>query len=83
MIRTHHQKEDLKRMSLTLPASLHHELTEVVEEESLTYVGAIRTALQFWLEVRRAKRMEEGYIACAEENLKLMEEFKHVDREVW
>jgi len=70
-------------MSLTLPASLHHELTEVVEEESLTYVGAIRTALQFWLEVRRAKRMEEGYIACAEENLKLMEEFKHVDREVW
>ncbi len=83
MIRTHHQEEELRRLSLTLPASLHHELTEVVEEESLTYVGAIRMALQFWLEVRKAKRMEEGYIACAEENLKLMEEFTHVDREVW
>ncbi len=83
MIRTHHQGEELRRLSLTIPASLYHELTGVVEEENLTYVVAIRTALQFWLEVRKAKKMEEGYIACAEENLKLMEEFKHVDGEVW
>ncbi len=82
-MRSHHQEGELRRLSLTIPASLHHELTGIVKEENLTYVGVIRTALQFWLEVRKAKKMEEGYIAYAEENLKLMEEFKHVDREVW
>ena len=76
-------KEELRRISLTLPNSLYEELDSVIRKWNLRKVEVIRQAISFWLEHRIADMMAEGYRAMAREDLEMLQEFKHVDREVW
>jgi len=78
-----HYKEELKRLSLTLPSSLYDEFIARAKEKNLALVEGVRQAIALWLEQQIAAEMEEGYKAIAEESLALMEEFKYVDQECW
>jgi len=76
-------KEELKRMSLTLPNSLYEELVEITKKNDLALVEGVRQAITLWLEKKIETEMEEGYEAIKEDSLALMEEFKYVDQECW
>ena len=80
---TYTRNEGLRRVNLSLPSALYDELTAVVREDELTYVEAIRQAIAYWLEQRTSEKMRAGYQALADEEHDLLEEFKHVDREIW
>ena len=83
MAKRSHYKEELKRLSLTLPSSLYDEFIARAKENNLALVEGVRQAIAMWLEQKIAKEMEEGYKAVKEDSLALLEEFKHVDREGW
>ncbi len=78
-----HTAKEIKRINLSLPGPLYDELSEVVQEEELTYTEAIRQAVAHWLAQRTRAKMAEGYKALAQENLDLLREFEHVDEEAW
>lgn len=80
---TQHSGEENSRISLLLPVSLNKELSTIADEENKSKTGVVRQALAYWFEVRRMKKMEEGYLAMAAEDQSIMEEFKHVDNDVW
>ncbi len=82
-MRTHRSDEEHRRLSLLLPSSLNEELSTIADEEHKSKTGIVRQALEHWFEVRRMKKMEEGYLAMAAEDQSVMEEFKHVDNDVW
>ena len=73
----------VRRLSLALPSSLFDELEEVKKEQSDSYVGIISDALEHWFEYRKAKLMQEGYLATNDSNDALMDEFRAVDSENW
>ena len=73
----------VRRLSLALPNSLFEELEEVKNEQSDSYVGIISAALEHWFEYRKAKLMQEGYLAINDSNDALMDEFREVDKENW
>lgn len=75
--------KEKKRINLTLPSELYKDLKEVVQEEDLTYTEAIRRAVSSWLDRYTRKKMAEGYRLQAEENLDMLSDFEHVDRENW
>lgn len=76
-------KEDKKRINLTLPTSLFVQLEKIRQENDLKMQEAIRSAIEFWIEYEMTQAMAEGYRKNAKENAELMEEFKHVDEEIW
>ena len=78
-----HTAKEIKRINLSLPQPLYDELSEVVQEEELTYTEAIRQAVAHWLDQRTRAKMAEGYKALARENLDMLTEFEHVDEEAW
>ncbi len=78
-----HTAKEIKRINLSLPVSLYDELSEVVQEEEMTYTAVIRQAVTHWLDQRTKVKMAEGYKALAQENLDLLVEFKHVEEEAW
>ncbi len=78
-----HTAKEIKRINLSLPEPLYDELSEVVQEEELTYTAAIRQAVAHWLDQRTRAKMAEGYKALAQENLDLLAEFEHVDEKAW
>ncbi len=82
-MRTHHSGEEKSRLSLLLPVSLNEELSTIADEENKSKTGIVRQALTHWFDVRRMKKMEEGYLAMAAEDQNIMDEFKHVDKDVW
>ena len=75
--------EDWKRISLTLPASLHDKLNAATREENISMVAAIRRAITAWLERKVQADMAEGYAEVAEEGRAMMKDFQDLDREVW
>ena len=75
--------KETKRVNLSLPGPLYDELSEVVHEEELTYTEAIRLAVANWLDQRTKAKMVEGYEVMAKENLDLLADFEHVDKETW
>ena len=78
-----HQTQEYRRLSLTLPNKLFNQVEHLAKQEEKTYTGIVRNALEHWLEYKKAKLMEEGYIAMSNDNLAILEDFKHVDSEVW
>ena len=82
-MRTYHTETEDKRMSLILSGALYGELSVAAKEDNSTHVAVIRRAIEGWLEERKIAKMREGYLAMAEEDMKIMEEFKYVDRENW
>lgn len=75
--------KETKRVNLSLPEPLYNQLSAVVHEEALTYTEAIRRAVADWLDQRTQAKMVEGYKIQAQENLRLLAEFEHVDEETW
>lgn len=75
--------KETKRVNLSLPEPLYNQLSAVVHEEELTYTEAIRRAVADWLDQRTKAKMVEGYKVMAQENLDLLAEFEHVDKETW
>jgi len=73
----------VKRINLTLSNSMFTQLEAITKENNMKYVDAIRESISEWIKVKRGEFMTEGYKARAEENLAMLEEFKHRDREVW
>lgn len=60
-------------------------LTSLKESSKQTYQEVIEKALKGeFIEklTPEEELLKQGYIEMAEENLKIMEEFKHVDREI-
>lgn len=76
-------KDDSVRINLTLPNSLYNSLEIIIQENNLRRLDAIRIAVKFWVEYEMAKSMAEGYRADTKENAELMEDFKHIDEELW
>ncbi len=76
-------KETLKRISLTLPNSLHDKFEEIRKKVHLNKVEAIREALNLWIQKQLAEEMIEGYKSMWNEDLEILKEFEHVDREIW
>lgn len=76
-------KEESVRINLTLPNSLYNRFEEIRLENDLQRLEAIRSAIKFWVEYETTKSMAEGYRETARENAQLMEDFKHVDEEIW
>ncbi|ODS30367.1 MAG: hypothetical protein SCARUB_04526 [Candidatus Scalindua rubra] len=79
----HSSKEELKRVSLTLPNSLHDEFEEIRQRVHLNKVEAIREAVNLWIQKQLAEEMIEGYKSMWNEDLEMLKEFEHVDREIW
>jgi metal-responsive CopG/Arc/MetJ family transcriptional regulator len=75
--------KEMKRVNLSLPVSLYDALSEIVQEEELTYTAALRQAVASWLDQRTKAKMVEGYKALAQENLDMLAEFELVDEEAW
>ena len=80
---TYGSHEDWKRISLTLPTSLHDKLNAARREQNISMVAAIRSAITAWLDRKVQADMAEGYAEVAEEGRAMMKEFESVDREVW
>ena len=76
-------KDDSVRINLTLPNSLYNSLETVIKENNLRRLDAIRCAVKFWVEYEMAKSMAEGQRANAKVDAELMEDFKHIDEELW
>lgn len=76
-------EEKLKRISLTLPATLYEELDSIKQKKNTSTVDVIRQAIHFWIDHQVAEKMAEGYRLGNKENQLLMKEFEHVDKENW
>ena len=72
-----------ERVHVTLPTNVYVELLSFSKELNMKYLDAIREAIIDWNKAKKSELRREGYLARAEENLALMEEFKEIDREVW
>lgn len=77
------QMKRTRRLSLVLPTALFNDIDHLAKQEQKTYTLIVRKALEYWLEHRKAKQMEEGYLAMRDSNRKMMDEFAHVDSEIW
>jgi hypothetical protein len=72
-----------KRLNITIPMDFYKILKEYTIQKDLNISETIRMAVREWLDMRIKEEMAEGYKAWAEEGLKILEDFKNVDREVW
>ena len=72
-----------ERVHVTLPMNDYVELLSFSKGLNMKYLDAIREAIIDWNKAKKSELRREGYLARAEENLALMEEFKEIDREVW
>lgn len=72
-----------KRVHVTLPRNVHAELVSISKESNMKYLDAIREAITDWMKAKKSELRREGYIARAEEDLAMLDEFKEIDREVW
>ena len=77
------EKRKVERINLTISGSMHSELDAIAQESDMKILDAIREAISDWMKAKKSKLMKEGYLARANEDLKLMEEFKHLDNELW
>ena len=75
--------EEVKRINLTISGAMHLQLDAIAKESDLKILDAIREAISDWMEAKKRKLMKEGYLARSKEDLNMMEEFKHLDNEVW
>ncbi len=76
-----------ERVLVEFPENLLKRADEVAREMKMSRSELIRSAVEQRLKEIEIKKFEqelaEGYIANAEMNLALVEEFKHVDSEVF
>ncbi len=72
-----------KRVHITLPESVYVELNSISAESDIKYIDAIREAITDWMEAKKSELRREGYLARAEEDLAMLDEFKEIDKEVW
>ncbi len=75
------------RVLVEFPENLLKRADEVAQEMKMSRSELIRTAVESRIQEIELKRFEqqlaEGYLANAEMNLALLEEFKHVDNEAF
>ncbi len=74
-----------KRMNLFIPSSLFEEIKRIISPTNTSQSDFVRTALNEHVNKIKLQQLEEelkeGYIAKAKLNLKICEDFKHVDGE--
>ena len=72
-------------LNITFPEDLKAKLDQEVKRNRTKRSTFIQNAVRFYLELKHKRSQEallkEGYLAMANEEKLLMEEFKHVDRE--
>ena len=75
----------VEHINITIPIDLK---TRIDKESKLERIGRstlIQKAVAFYLELAKRKRLKnllaEGYAEMFDESLKIMEEFKHLDKE--
>ena len=72
-----------KRVHITLPNAVYEELNSISAESNIKYIDAIREAITDWMSAKKSELRREGYLARAEEDLAMLDEFKEIDGEVW
>ena len=75
--------EQTKRIHVTLPRKIYVELNSISKESNMKYIDAIREAISDWIEAKKRELRIEGYLARAEEDLAMMDEFRQIDGEIW
>ena len=77
------EKRKVERINLTISGSMHSELYAIAQKFDMKILDAIREAISDWMKEKKSELMKEGYLARAKEDLKIMQEFKHLDNELW
>lgn len=73
----------MERITLTLPPRLYKQFNEIIKEQNMKKVEAIRIAIRSWINSLISQQMAEGYSVLAEENLEMLKEFETIDNENW
>ena len=75
----------MRRVMITIPPSLLEQVEEAAAKLNISRSGLIRQALEHFLEEQRRQELrellKEGYLANAERDLRICEEFAYADYE--
>ena len=70
-------------LNITFPEDLKRQLDHEIKREKTKRSTFIQHAVRYYLNIKSKKEknalLKEGYLACADESMKIMEEFKHAD----
>jgi len=74
---------ELKRIIVSLPHNLLQEIDSIVSQERCSRSEFIREAMRLYLEEKRKRevreKMKKGYLAMAQINLEIAEEFLEIE----
>lgn len=74
-----------KRINFDLPYTKYSEIKQLMAEKDMKQTNFIREALEEYIKKIKREKLEEelkeGYLAKANLNRKICEEFKHADEE--
>mgnify|MGYP000080404083 CR=1 FL=1 len=77
----------VKKVLITLPESLLHEVDSLASMDNITRSECVREAMRYYLAERKKAEIREslirGYQEMAALNLVVAEEFTAADQEVW